>query len=38
MKLLQQYNKAIYVAILAIAALCLLASYIPSMEVLYILW
>lgn len=34
MKLLQQYNKAIYVAILAIAALCLLASYIPGGEVL----
>ena len=34
MKLLQQHNKAIYVAILAIAALCLLASYIPGGEVL----
>ena len=34
MKLLQQYNKPIYVAILAIAALCLLASYIPGGEVL----
>ena len=34
MKRLQQHGKAIYVAILAIAALCLLASYIPGGEVL----
>ena len=34
MRFLKQYNKAIYMAILAIAALCLLASYIPGGEVL----
>ena len=34
MKLLQQHNKVVYVAILAIAALCLLASYIPGGEAL----
>ena len=34
MKRLQQHGKAIYMAILGIAALCLLASYIPGGEVL----
>ena len=34
MKRLQQHSKAIYAAILIIAALCLLASYIPGGEVL----
>ena len=34
MKLLQQHNKVVYVAIVAIAALCLLASYIPGGEAL----
>ena len=34
MRLLRQHNRAIYIAILAIAALCLLASYIPGGEVL----
>ena len=32
MKLLQQYNKAIYVAILIVSGLCLLASYVPGGE------
>ncbi len=35
MKFLQQHNKAIYVAILAIAGLCLLASYIPGGKMLF---
>ena len=32
MKLLQQYNKAIYVAILVVSGLCLLVSYVPGGE------
>lgn len=32
MKLLQQYNKAIYVAILVVSGLCLLTSYVPGGE------
>lgn len=32
MKLLQQYNKAIYVTILVVSGLCLLTSYVPGGE------